>query len=246
MVNNHFTFVVPTRNSSATLEQAMASVAYQSYKNWDMIVVDDASTDNTVDKLTEVCAKFNIDTDEKVKILQNNERLWEVRNILEALKYVKPDSIVCRLDLDDYLCDLNALEIINRAYNENELIDAAWCSQRWFGPNGITPNNISGPMPNGVDVYKFPWVSSHLKTFRKRLIEGVRDENFRGQDGEYFKRIGDQAIYLPVLHNAKRYAHLPFVAYAYYCDMSPATFQSDDAKFQKSEAEYLRHRGYIK
>lgn len=211
-----------------------------------MVVVDDASTDNTVDKLTEVCSKFNVDTDEKVKILKNNERCWEVRNILEALKHVESNSIVCRLDLDDYLTDLNALEIINRAYNENELLDVAWTSHRWYDSSGVTPNNISSYMPNGVDVYKFPWCSSHLKTFRKYLIEDVKDENFRGQDGEYFKRIGDQAIYLPVLHNSKRYAHLPFVSYAYYCDMSPQTFQTDDAKFQKSEAEFLRQRGYLK
>lgn len=244
MVNNHFTFVVPTRNSSKTLEKALASVAYQSYENWDMIIVDDASTDDTVYQIRRFCENFNIEGN--VKVIRNTERLWEVHNILEALKHVESNNIVCRLDLDDYLTDLNALEIINRAYNENELLDVAWTSHRWYDSSGVTPNNISSYMPNGVDVYKFPWCSSHLKTFRKYLIEGVRDENFRGQDGEYFKRIGDQAIYLPVLHNSKRYAHLPFVSYAYYCDMSPQTFQTDDAKFQKSEAEFLRQRGYIK
>lgn len=244
MVNNHFTFIVPTRNSSKTLERALASVAYQSHENWDMVIVDDASTDNTVYEIMRFRESFNIEGN--VKVIRNTERLWEVRNILEALKHVESNSIVCRLDLDDYLTDLNALEIINRAYNENELLDAAWTSHRWHDSSGVTPNNISSYMPNGVDVYKFPWCSSHLKTFRKYLIEGVRDENFRGQDGEYFKRIGDQAIYLPVLHNSKRYAHLPFVSYAYYCDMSPQTFQTDDAKFQKSEAEYLRARGYLK
>ena len=107
--------------------------------------------------------------------------------------------------------------------------------------------NISGPLPKDADPYKHPWVSSHLKTFRKFLIEGVKDENFRNQDGDYFKRIGDQAIYLPVLHRSAGNWHFePFVAYHYTIDMSPKTFQSDDAKFQKSEAEFLRERGFIK
>ena len=105
--------------------------------------------------------------------------------------------------------------------------------------------NISGPMQDGADPYKHPWVSSHLKTFRKSLITNVPDENFRGPDGDYIKRAGDQAIYLPVLHNSKKRGFFPRVMYYYRIDMKPETFQSDDAKFQKSEGEFLRERGYV-
>ena len=74
----------------------------------------------------------------------------------------------------------------------------------------------------------------------------MKDENFRGEDGEYFKRIGDQTIYLPVLHqSAGNWHYEPIVAYHYTIDMKPQTFQSDDAKFQKNEGEFLRARGFI-
>ena len=118
-----------------------------------------------------------------------------------------------------------------------------WTSHRW----SFTNQNISGPLPRNVNPYKHPWVSSHLKTFRKSLIESVKDENFRGEDGEYFKRIGDQTIYLPVLHqSAGNWHYEPIVAYHYTIDMKPETFQTDDSKFQQSEALYLRSRGFIK
>ena len=69
---------------------------------------------------------------------------------------------------------------------------------------------------------------------------------FRGENGEYFKRIGDQAIYLPVLRNANGNWHYePICAYHYTIELKPETFQTDDAKFQRDEGIYLRSRGYI-
>jgi hypothetical protein len=106
--------------------------------------------------------------------------------------------------------------------------------------------NISGPLPRGSNPYVHQWVSSHLKTFRKSVITSVHDENFRGADGKYFKRIGDQAIYLPVLARSAGWHYEPIVAYHYTIDMSPKNFHTDDAKFQKAEAEHLRSRGFVR
>jgi len=85
------------------------------------------------------------------------------------------------------------------------------------------------------------------ETFRKNLIEGILDENFRGSDGNYFKRIGDQAIYLPALYRAAGNWHYePIVAYHYTIEMNTQTFQTEDSKFQRSEGELLRARGFLK
>jgi glycosyltransferase involved in cell wall biosynthesis len=40
--------IIPTRNSSSTLEQCLASVSEQSYQNIEIIVVDNHSTDSTI------------------------------------------------------------------------------------------------------------------------------------------------------------------------------------------------------
>jgi hypothetical protein len=101
-------------------------------------------------------------------------------------------------------------------------------------------------MPDDADVYAYPWVSSHLKTFRKTLINEVKDENFRGEDGNYIRRAGDQAIYLPVLHKSKKRLFLPRVMYHYTIKDVPETYQTDDARFQKDEAIFLRKRGFVK
>jgi len=198
------------------------------------------SSDRTLEMISSMKDQLGLGPD-RLSFTSNTEKMWEIRNIVEALKECESNDIVCRLDGDDWLCDTDALSIINHRY-ESLKVDALWTAHRWSFSN----HNISGPLPKDANPYEHPWVSSHLKTFRKKMIENVKDENFRGEDGEYFKRIGDQTIYLPVLHQAKGNWHYePIVTYHYTIDMNPSTFQTNDALFQKSEGEYLRSRGYI-
>lgn len=51
MISTVFSIIIPTYNSSKTIEKTVRSVLNQSYKNFELIVVDDGSTDNTVAKL---------------------------------------------------------------------------------------------------------------------------------------------------------------------------------------------------
>ena len=240
MKTNRFVFVVPAYNAAATIEQMITSVFAQSYSNWTIIIKDDLSTDCTVAIADATCKKFGIEN--RVKIHINKTKKWEIQNVLEMIQECDDDDIVCRLDADDWLTDLDVLSILNSRYNELP-VDVIWTAHRW----GYTNMNISQPLPQGVDVYRHPWVTSHFKTFKKSLLSAVDDENYRGLDGEYFKRIGDQAIYLPALRQAQGRWHFePIVAYHYTIDMQQATFQTTDARFQRDEAEYLRTRGFIK
>lgn len=239
-----FAFAIPTRNATSTAKRALASLAFQSYPHWRAIVVDDCSTDGTA-AFVEGQAEL-LGVADKVSVIRQNQRMWEVSNVLTAMDRIEDDEIVCRFDLDDYLCDLNALEIVAKAYDNVPDLDALWTAHRWFDDDGVTNKNISGPLPADVDPYVYPWVSSHLKTWRRSVSKAVPDANYRGLDGEYIKRAGDQAIYLPVLKLARKRLYCPVPTYAYRCDMKPETFQTDDARFQKDEAEFLRKRGFIR
>lgn len=250
MINNTFTFIIPMFNASKTLARCLHSVVGQSYPNWKMILIDDVSSPEERYIENQIINTFKVieslESKERIQVIWNVTKKWEVENVLEGLKSCDDNDIVCRLDADDFLTDLDALRILNQEVYQNKSIEIAWSAHRWHDSNRITPQNISSHLPQNADPYKHPWVSSHFKTFRKYLLNNVKDENYRGPDGEYFKRIGDQCFTLPALYHARNWVYLPLVMYSYYCDMSPSTFQTDDAKFQKAEAEFLRNRGYIK
>lgn len=242
MSKNRFCFVAPMFNASATLGRMLHSICGQSYTDWKLILIDDVSAPDH----KRACEKLMYDHFSKLpdgfdfEVIWNKEKRWEVANVLEGLKRCDDDDIVCRIDADDWLTDLDALAMIDHAYTVTGC-EALWTAHRW----AFSDRNISGPMPPEADPYKHPWVSSHLKTFRKRLLNGVKDENFRGDDGEYIRRAGDQCLYLPALHNTQKRVFLPRVTYHYTIKDEPATYQTADAKFQKSEAEFIRQRGYV-
>ena len=242
-MSNRFVFVACSYNMSHTLARMLHSIVGQSYDNWRILVTDDVSDVEHVERSINVIQRFHdlLGHDKhKLTFYKNVTKKWEVENVLTMLRDCGDEDIICRIDADDWLTDLDALHIINGAYNTTAC-EALWTAHRW----GFSDRNISGPMPPTADPYRHPWVSSHLKTFRKHLLNNVTDANFRGADGRYVRRAGDQAIYLPVLHNTTRRFFLPRVMYHYSINDVPATYQTPDAKFQRDEAEFLRKRGYV-
>lgn len=242
---NRFCFIAPMYNASAYVGQMLASIVGQSYENWKIVLIDDCSDKPELIKQRTIIDRWQrlVDPDmssHKIDIIWNDEKRWEVANVLEGIKTCDDDDIICRIDADDWLTDLDALAYMNAFYNQTGA-DALWTAHRW----GFTDKNISGPMVPEADPYQHPWVSSHLKTFRKRLINNVNDENFRGKDGSYIRRAGDQALYLPILKIAKRRGYVPRVFYHYTINDVPQTYQTDDAHFQRDEALFLRARGYV-
>ena len=51
----HFlSIVLPTRNRADQMAEAVENVRNQTYRDWELIVVDDASTDGTAARLCEI------------------------------------------------------------------------------------------------------------------------------------------------------------------------------------------------
>jgi glycosyltransferase involved in cell wall biosynthesis len=245
-IGNRFVFVAPMYNASTYVGQMLASIVGQSYTNWKVILIDDVSDPHEVMKEKEIIERWQRLVDpgqpeSRIQVIWNDEKKWEVANVLHGIGMCEDDDIVCRIDADDWLTELDALAIISAAYTQLG-VDCLWTAHRW----GFSDKNISGPMPPDADPYKHQWVTSHLKTFRKHLINGVPYKNFTNMNDDLVRRAGDQSLYLPILHNARRRAFLPRVMYHYTIDeQGGAVYQTDDAKFQKAEADFLRARGYI-
>lgn len=93
--------IVPIYNTEKYLERTLNSIKDQTYKNIEIICINDASTDNSF----EILKKYKEqNSDLSIQILKNetNSGLSFTRN--KGIKYAKGDYI-CFIDSDDYISD---------------------------------------------------------------------------------------------------------------------------------------------
>lgn len=98
------TVYTPTYNCARYLKKAIDSVLSQTYRDFEFLIINDASCDNTSEILE------NYKNHPKIKIIKNRKNLGFVRAAIKAIKLAKGEYIM-RLDADDYL-DENALMIM--------------------------------------------------------------------------------------------------------------------------------------
>lgn len=104
--------IIPVYNVGKTLNKCLDSVINQTFKDLEIICIDDCSTDNSFEILEEYSKK-----DERIIILRNeiNRGLGITRN--HGMKYATGEYIHF-LDSDDWM-ELNAYEIIAESLNNS-------------------------------------------------------------------------------------------------------------------------------
>lgn len=97
MDKGKLSIIIPIYNTSKYLRKCLDSVIAQTYKNLEIILVNDCSTDNSLDIINEYCKK-----DDRFKLVNNNPNLGLFRARLAGAKEATGDYIAF-LDSDDYL-----------------------------------------------------------------------------------------------------------------------------------------------
>ncbi len=112
MYRKSFSIIIPIYNVEKYLADCLESILSQSYQNYEIICVNDASTDNSLEILSHYAKKTN-----KIRIINNerNEGLSVSRN--KALKIAQGEYILF-VDSDDYISK-DALQILEKALQEN-------------------------------------------------------------------------------------------------------------------------------
>lgn len=223
--------VIPTYNYAHFLPEAVQSVLAQTFPNFELIIVDDGSTDNT----PEVAKRFL--GDPRVRyVRQENRGLSAARNtgIREARgKYV------AFLDPDDLWLP-EKLEKQVALVEKDVDIALAYCTVEFMDTDGAPLPHVAWPHPPGAGVKELlymNWVvgSGSSVLVRKAVFEeaGLFNESLRGLE--------DIDMWLRILHGRE-----------WACEEQPLarirrhgkSMQSGKAmNLRKREAEYLRHLG---
>ena len=130
--------ILPTFNRAASfLGEAINSVINQSYENWELIIIDNYSTDNTI----ELVNSFNT---KKISIYQiNNDGIIAKSRNLGITK--AKGEYIAFLDSDDY-CDINKLQKCVEIIKKNN-VSIACHAEKWLSTNNCF-NKKYGPSKN--------------------------------------------------------------------------------------------------
>lgn len=123
----HFISVVmATYNREKTVKQAVESVLKQTYKNFEFIIIDDCSSDNTPEIIEKYAQKDN-----RINFIKNSENLGCTKNNITLMNMAK-GKYVAHMD-DDDICDKKRLEKQVKFLEENPDVAAVGTFIEPFG-----------------------------------------------------------------------------------------------------------------
>jgi glycosyltransferase involved in cell wall biosynthesis len=103
--------VTPVYNGEKYLAECIESVLAQTYENWEYTIVNNCSTDHSLEIATHYAQQ-----DTRVRIHDNKELLPMVRNFNHAMRQISPDSKYCKvIHADDWLFPNCIMEMVNLA-----------------------------------------------------------------------------------------------------------------------------------
>lgn len=141
--------------------KCLKSIKSQSYKPFEVIIVDDGSTDNTYNEIIK-----NAPHESHVIRLPENVGTYYARD--KAIQQAKGDIIVM-IDMDDYLLN-DAISKINKAYESNNDILMTYGNYQYLdGKKCPVDINYSAHIHRNRDYRNDTWRCTHLRSFSKKM-----------------------------------------------------------------------------
>lgn len=109
--------IMSVYNEEKYLEESVKSILSQTFKNFEFVLVDDASTDESLEIIRRFARK-----DKRIKILSNKKRLGLTKSLNKALRQLPPKAdrqveYIARMDVDD-------ISLPNRLKEQSEYLDS--------------------------------------------------------------------------------------------------------------------------
>jgi len=169
-INNLVSVIIPSYNCEKYIIGTIESVVNQTYKNWELIIIDDASPDNTHDIVSKYIEENNLN--DKIKLIKNTKNKGCYVSFNIGIRQSKGEYI-CILGSDDKY-HLNKLNIQTNILNKSKNLVATL-----------------GFFKRGTKTVKRKNMTSCTIMFRRQIINkiGYFDSVRYGADDEFMHRI---------------------------------------------------------
>lgn len=184
-----FSIITPAYNAEKLIGKAIESVINQTYADWEMIIVNDGSTDNTLHEIERYLKK-----EPRLRLIncsENSGRPACARNI--GLRQARGEYVAF-LDADDFFLP-EKLSEVERFFMQNPDADLVCHGERHVKNNKVVRTKYYGPYKTyGELLFRGNCLSTSAVVMRKSCIEKVgffaETEEFIGfEDYDYWLRI---------------------------------------------------------
>ena len=212
---NKFHIVIPAYNSEKFIAKTINSINKQNYNNYTVTIIDDMSTDKTLD-----IARRETTRDSRFTIIENKTKQYALKGVSAAISKIQPgeDDIILILDGDDWFSSTDVLSFLDNTYcdDENLLLTYGSYVEHPSGRRGVEPSKYPEEIIRTNGFRKDVWRASHPKTFKYKLWKHINQEDFLDNDGQFYKMSYDQALMLPMLEMAhERIKFVPQILHVY-------------------------------
>ena len=192
-----FKIVVPIYNAEDWIEATIQSLKKQTYKNFQCVLLDDLSTDNTVEVI-----KPLISGDDRFKLIVNTEKQYALGNHVNGIEILSPDDedIIVQIDGDDWLAHKNVLQKVKEVYEKTNCL--LTYGNHIDYPTGDPRNPLFRYPKNIVETNSFRdyrFLLSHLRTLKYKVWKLIDKQDFLDTDGKYYKTTCDLAMMFPMI-----------------------------------------------
>ena len=191
MKNELVSIIMPSYNCGKYVEETIRSVQAQTYQNWEIIFMDDCSTDDTISKVSTIR-----DTDKRVHLYQNISNLGAAVSRNNALREAK-GRWVAFLDSDDQW-EPTKLEKQVRFMEENRYKFSYTCYQEMDSEGALTGVYVSGPSHvTKAGMFAFCWPGCLTVMYDREAVGLIQIRDI--------KKNNDYAMWLKVCKTADCY-----------------------------------------
>lgn len=204
--NPKISIAMTTYNTAKYVKKAIKSIKTQSYDNWELVIVDDRSTDNTIKVAKEAIAHYGIKS--KTKIIRRSQNGGYGHSLKTAIEK-SSGELVAIVDSDDALGSSKALLIMVDAHMKNpdaSLIYSTYyvCRGKKLKVEGSKLKKIT-PIPAGKTYLggkMRKWRVSHLKVFKRSSYDktsGLDEQLLKSVDNDLILKLEEvgKLIYIP-------------------------------------------------
>jgi FkbM family methyltransferase len=206
--------IVTTFNNENWVQTNIESILEQGYKNYDVLYVDDASSDTTKELV-----KYLVEDNKKFNLIFHDKNMSKSYSFTEYVKsFVLDNEVLVFIDGDDWIPYNDTFQKIVEYYIKNK-VWVAYSKMVCYPSLSESPSH-GKDHPENIHKYnlyrQYPYTASHIKTMKGFLFKNINKQDLI-YNNEWIRFGDDVAIMCSAMEQSpkEKIGVMDFVGYVY-------------------------------